>query len=406
MDYDAFIKSSAVVMEYYTSHLYSIGTIERVERALATIKEHIPLSVTFSIEKIVAKLIRDKSVPKDTKRVLFHIMAMLEMAAETGSTESRNINKNRKGKTILPKKFAELTSEYSAHLKKLYTNENTIAIAVMSSSNLLYYLFKSGIEDIAQLSTHHLDSYLNYGMKGLENATKKTRTCNIRKFLHYLFRKGYINADLGFYFNGVTFRVSEYCVSVLSKEQADAIVRSESTEENAALHCRNKAIALCALLLGLRISDILNLKLEDIEWKASVINIIQIKTNVYLSIPFPEIVGYELAKYINKYRPCSKDSYIFRTISAPFNRLTSVASVRIKRLVPEDEGTLPAGGYHLLRRTCASNLLTEGTDIATIANILGHSSLDTLNKYLNIEEEKMSAVPILHSVFELPEVLR
>lgn len=405
MNYEAFEKAASVVMEFYTSNQYSSARIQRVEQAIATIRKQAILHDEFSLATIEDSVTGDGALSTERKQTVIHIVPMLELAAVTGRTETKIICKHRKG-IILPQELSALLSEYSARLNKLYTKKNTIKAISTSVKNLLSYLYQAGITDIEQLEVHNLDSFLGKGMAGYTSRTKQETIYNIRKFLHYLYQKGYINLELGFYFDDEAIRVPIKVVTVLSDEESEAIIDSENTGKDESLHCRNKAISLCALLLGLRISDILNLKSENIDWDNSTINIVQVKTNEYLSIPFPEILGYELANYITKYRAGDDDGYIFHTIKAPYKRLSKLNKSSIEMLVADKAIALTDGAYHLLRRTFASKLLAERTDIATIANVLGHSSLDTLDKYLNIDDEMMASTPIKNPCFNLPEVLK
>lgn len=406
MNYEAFNKAASIVMEFYTSNQYSAARIQRVELALTTIREQAILHDQFSLTTIEESIVGDESLSSERKKTVIHIVPMLELADVTGRTESKRICKTRK-EIILPQKLSELLSEYSVRLNKLYTKKNTIKSKVTPVKNFLCNLYLSGITDIEQLKVHNLDSYLGRGMDRYACRTKREAVYDIRQFLHYLYQKEYICFELGFYFDDVTISVPDKVITILSEEQSESLIDSRNKGGDASLHCRNKVICLCALLLGLRISDILNLKFGNIDWDNSTISIVQMKTNEFLSIPFPDILGYELANYISKFRTgATGDDYVFLATKAPYNHLSKLNKSTIEMLIPDTTGALADGAFHMLRRTFASKLLSERTDIATIANLLGHSSLDALDNYLDIDEEMMFTTPIQHPCFELPEVLK
>ena len=135
--------------------------------------------------------------------------------------------------------------------------------------------------------------------------------------------------------------------------------------------------------MGLRASDIANLKLTDISWKESSISFIQQKTGVHLKLPLPVDVGNSLYRYICEGRPQSNSHHVFVHHRAPYCRFGSVTFGRLLKAAVTDQCESEAiHGFHVARKTFASKLLATGNPVTTIAAALGHVGVDTVDEYL------------------------
>lgn len=271
-----------------------------------------------------------------------------------------------------------------------------------ASDVFLSFLASHGVSDISAMTVQHLHDFVCFGLEEYAASTKKEMLYRIRRFLRYLFLDGEISFPVLSYLD-CNVRVPEKVVSVLSEKQEKAIVNH--SDDNAK-DCRNKAIALCCLKLGLRISDTLRLRFKDINWETKTIGIVQLKTGVPLKLPLPDAVGNAIASYVCLFRPESEKDFIFLTLQAPYNPLGSSDRGNIVALIGEPDAQVPSGANHLLRRTCASDMLRDGTDILTISTVLGHADIASIDPYLSIDQKNMSDTPLGSISVPLPEVLK
>ena len=156
---------------------------------------------------------------------------------------------------------------------------------------------------------------------------------------------------------------------------------------------RNYAIILIAARLGLRISDILNIKLKDIDWKNNKINIVQPKTNHLNILPLSKEVGWAIIDYINKARPKCTSEYLFVKMKYPFEKLKQFTEFNKYfdkcDFIIEDTKK----GIHNLRHSLATNMLDNDIPIHIISSVLGHTSTDTTsNTYLKIDLKNLKKV--------------
>ena len=146
--------------------------------------------------------------------------------------------------------------------------------------------------------------------------------------------------------------------------------------------------------LGLRISDVVNLKLSKINFNTNTISIIQYKTDNKLTLPLINKIKYPLLDYLKNVRPNDTDlDYIFITRSKPY-----VQNIKLKthRYIVKNY-FIKAGvdingrkhGFHSLRHSFSKSLLSENISLYSISNILGHKNIETTMRYLDIDTSKL-----------------
>jgi integrase len=156
---------------------------------------------------------------------------------------------------------------------------------------------------------------------------------------------------------------------------------------------RDKAIILLACGTGFRGIDIVNLELEDIDWRTGDINIIQSKTGNPLKVPVNGQVLNAVADYILHARPESKFGNIFLRTNAPFTALNGTAALdRIldSLCMKADVEKKDYRSFHSLRRSFATWMTSEEVPLTTISQMLGHRSIDSDRPYLSFNRSQMA----------------
>ena len=151
--------------------------------------------------------------------------------------------------------------------------------------------------------------------------------------------------------------------------------------------------------LGLRISDVIYLKINDIDFNENIIKIIQNKTNEKLSLPLIEEIKYPLLDYLKNVRPDkAENDYIFVKQDKPYehNVKLTLHNYMIRRYFIK-AGVDIAGrkaGFHALRHSFSTMLLNEDIPLYSISTILGHQKLDTTILYLDIDVSKLKELAL------------
>ena len=284
----------------------------------------------------------------------------------------------------LPEWFREPLKEYLNVLKREGWKKSTIDMQKSSNIRFGAFLQKAGLTSLNQITPDILKAFNAQDIHSTAEA-KAAYNSRIRGFVIYLNDYGYLTApNLHKALPSIAApktRIAE----VLSTEDIDAIFKVNSDNLNP-LDLRSYAMLCIGLSMGLRASDIVSIRFEDIDWKNQCIHVIQQKTGKAISMPMPTHVGNIMFKYICKERPKSRSNHIFISHRAPFKKLDTTACSRaIKRFLPDTAHN----GFHILRKTFATSLLRGGNKVELISDSLGHSTDDTVNVYLSLDEEHM-----------------
>jgi integrase len=188
-------------------------------------------------------------------------------------------------------------------------------------------------------------------------------------------------------------------VNVMSEEMEAAIYKYRS-RATTPLELRNIAIIMLGLRMGLRASDIVNLKTGDFRWHNRTVAFVQKKTGKPITIPIPADVGNSVHKYIMEGRPQSGtqgDGYVFVRHRAPYGGMKTVQACRyaLTNVLSAYGMKLPFGeGFHITRKTFATRLLTSKNSFDDISNALGHAAPKSAEAYLARDEEGMRLCPL------------
>lgn len=180
-------------------------------------------------------------------------------------------------------------------------------------------------------------------------------------------------------------------------------------EENSQLTLLDKAIATIAYYTGLRGTDILSLTPENIDWEKETIHLVQSKTGVELTLPMNAVVGNAIWDYLIYERPKSKEGIILVNGFRPYNKIPS-AWGHLKNVFNEAGVRKDGGrtGVRIFRHHLATALLGNQVPSPVISSILGHTSPESINPYMDADLEHLRECslgiedyPLAKEVFEL-----
>jgi len=147
---------------------------------------------------------------------------------------------------------------------------------------------------------------------------------------------------------------------------------------------KHKTILTLTYSVGLRVSEVVNLKIEDIDSKRMIIHIKNTKGRKDRIVPLSQTVLELLRNYFIQYRP---KEYLFNGQNS-----LQYSSGSCNKIVKKYLG----GQYHIhqLRHSCFTNLLESGTDLRVIQKIAGHSNVKTTEIYTHVSNQMLSKVKL------------
>lgn len=153
---------------------------------------------------------------------------------------------------------------------------------------------------------------------------------------------------------------------------------------------RNKAMLELMYGSGLRVSELINLKLQDVDLNQDIVRIFG-KGSKERIIPLGEYATEALKEYINKYRSSMlkkyNNDYLF--LNNHGNQMTRQGFFKIIKGIAKEKNINKSLSPHTLRHSFASHLLKYGADLRTIQELLGHSDISTTQIYTHITNEQL-----------------
>ena len=162
------------------------------------------------------------------------------------------------------------------------------------------------------------------------------------------------------------------------------------------------AIFMLASRLGLRSSDIRNIKFEDIDWDKNCITLIQQKTKRKIELPLIADVGNAIVDYLKNERDTEKNNFLFITFKPPFEQISRDTIYNgIQTVIRKSQVRVEKRhhGIHSMRHSLASELLRCEQSLPVISGILGHTSSRSTMNYLRVDLEGMK-----RCLLEVPQV--
>ena len=300
-------------------------------------------------------------------------------------------------KRVLPK---SLYSQYSPNWNTIldhyldycnnirYNSKNTVKIKRDYLECVLSYLYQNKILELKDITKTIIVNFVN---ENIEKGNISKRRCFyvFRDFLKYLFIEDILESDLSIYIPKIKSINKKKIPTYLKQDDIENLLNSIT--KNTKIEIRDYTIILIAARLGLRISDILNIKLKDIDWKNHKLNIIQPKTKNLNILPLSNEVGWEIINYIKKSRPKCNNEYLFVKMKYPFdkmihfqkfNKYFKKANIEIKNNNKK--------GIHNLRHSLATNMLNYNIPLSIISSTLGDTLETTSNTYLKVDVKNLS----------------
>ena len=281
----------------------------------------------------------------------------------------------------------DLISEYQHYLvSEKMKSENTVHSYVSDLQNYIYYLNeKQGIDDIRDVDTKTIQKYLAYLKKLGYSPTSTSRALSAIKSFHkflYLEHRTLENPAT----NLSSPKLDKKLPTVLSVEEVIKLL--DSLDDSTPIHHRNKAMIEMVYGTGLRVSELVGLKLQDLHLTNKMISV-KGKGNKERIVPVGELAVEYLKKYIYEYRDSMKKGYYTENIflNNHGKKISRQGFFLIIKDIAKQKNIDKNITPHMLRHSFATHLLNNGADLRTIQEMLGHSSITTTQIYTNVSTD-------------------
>ena len=280
----------------------------------------------------------------------------------------------------LSKHNRALLQNYQYHLKvEKGLSENSIESYENDISNLLTQVEK----DIEKITNKDIiNFFVTLQEIGLTNSTIARKRSSIRSFLKFLIEEEFeISVDVD---DIPSIKPSQRLPDVLSVKQMLKLLDSISTEKPTDM--RNKAMLELMYATGIRISETINLSIHDVYWDDKVVRILG-KGGKQRIVPIAQVSLSYLKKYFDPARSLlRKDKSTDILFLNRFgNKLSRMGVWKVIDKLTQEAGTSKHVSPHTFRHSFATHLLEAGANLRVVQMLLGHSSINTTQIYINID---------------------
>jgi len=266
-------------------------------------------------------------------------------------------------------------------------SDNTLSAYRNDLFNLLRWLAKLQVS-ISEVKHEHLLEYLAHRVgEGMQPRSGARLLSSIRRFYRYQLRLGHVDADPT---EKIEFpKLGRHLPEVLTEDDVELLLGAPDTTKPQGIRDRTMLEVLYAC--GLRVSELINLQLHQINLRTGVLRIIG-KGNKERLVPFGEQAGEWLEKYFSESRPsllkeCHDCSVIF--VSNRGLGMTRQAFWHVIKRHAKTVGIEKNLSPHTLRHAFATHLLNHGADLRVVQMLLGHSDLSTTQVYTHIAQARL-----------------
>ena len=231
---------------------------------------------------------------------------------------------------------------------------------------------------------------LNQGEERSRSSVRMTVTV-LRAFLRFTIVQNQCAPSLLYAVPSAVSRKLSTVPPTIPRTKIEEIIASCGTKTP--VEIRDRAILLLLARLALRAGDIWQLRLSDIDWRASRLRL-HGKARREVLVPIPQDAGDALLTYIEDVRPVVTTDRVFLRIQAPFTPFRSSAEIAgiVSRVLARGGFTGLPTGAHVFRHSLASAWLRGGADLDQIGVALRHSSRDTTAIYAKVDIEMLAGV--------------
>lgn len=282
-------------------------------------------------------------------------------------------------------KNKKLLSDYIIELKTIKQRDKDTTVNSYSEDIYKYleYMESKNISSALDISYNNLLDYLKYLDDNKYEVSSVARKIVSIKVFHKYLSENYNVVDISTKIN--TPRFYRKLPNILTIEEVDNLL---DIKLDTPFDYRNKAMLELMYSSGLRVSELINLELSDIDLNNNYVRCFG-KGSKERIVPVGEYSSKYLSIYINEYRDSMKKSYYTEKIflNNHGKEMTRQGFFKIIKKIAKDKDINKNITPHMLRHSFATHLLNNGADLRTIQEMLGHSSISTTQIYTNVTND-------------------
>ena len=243
---------------------------------------------------------------------------------------------------------------------------------------------------LQEIAFQHISDYLAHKKRlGLSAASIKLIVVALKIFFRWLHIRKRIAEDIAEHLP--LPRIERYLPETMNELQTDQLLEGISVDAPRGL--RDRAILELLYASGLRVSELVNVTLDRLDFDNRIIRVTG-KGDKTRLVPVGKRACEAIAKYLEAQRPAMVKKRTGNEIflSSRGTKLTTVRIWQIVKAAAKNAGLEMNVYPHLLRHSFATHLLSNGADLRIIQEMLGHADISTTQIYTHVDQQRLKAV--------------
>jgi integrase/recombinase XerD len=255
---------------------------------------------------------------------------------------------------------------------------------------------------VSLVNARDMSAYLSSGkFSSLRRTTISLHVQALRSFFRYAAGRGLCSAGIAECIDGPLLYAFEHLPQGPDWEDVKRLIGDANGDTPEDI--RDRTILLLHAVYGFRVSEVRQLRLEDIDWQNELIRLRRPKHGRTQEYPLTQEVGEAMLSYLKNVRPRSSHREVFLSLTQPFRPLSRTGLASATRRRQKRLGLrLRKYGPHGLRHAVATHLISGGFSLKEVGDHLGHASTESTQIYAKVNLTALREVAAL----DLKEVVR
>ena len=274
------------------------------------------------------------------------------------------------------------------HMEK-QTSANTEVSYARDLKKMNRYLLTQGISSVSEVTSTALNSYVLFLEKeGRKPATISRSIASMKAFFHYMVRTKIIDTDPSEKLKAP--KIEKKMPEILSTEEVNRLLEQPSGISPKDL--RDRAMLELLYATGIRVSELISLKVTDVNLKMEYLTCSDMhKERV---IPFGNLAKNALQRYLEEGRPklATEESVDWLFTNCSGGAMSRQGFWKLMKAYGKKAGIKAEITPHMLRHSFAAHMISNGADLKSVQEMLGHSGIAATQVYAQMGQKRIREV--------------
>lgn len=287
----------------------------------------------------------------------------------------------------------DLIQEYRYYLQsEKMLSKNTINSYSSDIENYLNYLSsREDLSDVSEITPDMISRYLQFLKKYKYSSLSMSRALSsIKSFHKFLVNEQMAKSNVALLIDSP--KMEKKLPIVLTREEMAELI--DKVDASTPIGYRTQTMLELDYACGLRVSELLNLKITDLHMTSKMISVYG-KGDKERIIPIHDYALRKIREYLTNVRPLilnGKKDYGYLFLNGRGEPMTRQGYFKILKEAAKNAGITKEISPHTIRHSYATHLLESGVDLRIIQELLGHEDISTTQIYTHISQNKLKEV--------------